>query len=117
MWPAHITGAPSCDLLPLADDAECHQLYIPPTHRTCASLVGRFFVELLTLGRRGEHTLVYRQCSTLQVAAPAVRDLQQSERAPTTFHSVYCLGDSPTSPGGLECPVMCVTRVPCTENL
>ena len=30
----HITGAPSCDLLPLADDAECHQLYIPPRHRT-----------------------------------------------------------------------------------
>ena len=40
------------------------------------------------------------------------------ERArPTTFHSVYCLGVSPTSPRGLERPVMCDTRVPCTENL
>ena len=38
MWPAHVTGAPSCDLLPLAGDAECHQLYIPPGHRTWGSL-------------------------------------------------------------------------------
>ena len=42
----------------------------------------------LIFGHRGEHTLVYRQCGTLQVAAPAVRDLQQSERAP--LHSIPC---------------------------
>ena len=36
---------------------------------------------------------------------------------PTTFHSVYCLGVSPTSTGGLECPVVCDTYVLCTENI
>ena len=36
---------------------------------------------------------------------------------PHTFHTVYCLGDSPTPPGGLERPVIRVTRAPCIKNL
>ena len=63
-----MTGAQSCDLLPLADDAECHQLYI--YHQGTEPGV------LLVFGHFGEHTSLYRQYGTLQVAAPAVRDLQ-----------------------------------------
>ena len=38
-------------------------------------------------------------------------------RAPVTFHSVYCLGVSPTPPGGLERPVMCDTCQPCVYRV
>ena len=42
----------------------------------------------LVSGRFGEHTFVYRQYGTLQVAAPSVRGLQKSERTP--LHSIPC---------------------------
>ena len=117
MWPAHVTGAPSCDLLPLAGDAECHQLYIPPGHGTWGLL--SFVVGSLLLSTRScrwAHLPVlavwYTSGSSPYWEGPPV------ERArSTTFHSVYCLGVSPTSPRGLERPVMCDTHVPCTENL
>ena len=71
----------------------------------------------LVFGHFGEHTLVYRRYGTLLVAAPAVRRSLVQRAHPTTFHSVYCLGVSPTSSGGLECPVVCDTYVLCTENI
>ena len=50
-------------------------------------------------------------------SSPCCEEPPVARARPTTFHSVYCLGVSPTSPGGLERPVMCDTCVPCTENL
>ena len=50
-------------------------------------------------------------------SSPCCEEPPVARARPTTFHSVYCLGVSPTSPRGLEHPVMCDTRVPCTENL
>ena len=49
---------------------------------------------------------------------PLLRESPPVEWAcPSTFHTVYCLGVSPTSPGGLERPVICATRAPCIKNL
>ena len=49
---------------------------------------------------------------------PLLRESPPVARArPHTFHAVYCLGVSPTPPGGLECPVIRVTRAPRIKNL
>ena len=48
---------------------------------------------------------------------PLLRESPPVERArPSTFHTVYCLGVSPTPPGGLEHPVIRATRAPCIKN-
>ena len=49
---------------------------------------------------------------------PLLRESPPVARAcPHTFHAVYCLGVSPTPPGGLEHPVIRVTQVPRIKNL
>ena len=49
---------------------------------------------------------------------PLLRESPPVARArPHTFHAVYCLGVSPTPPGGLERPVIRVTRAPRIKNL
>ena len=48
---------------------------------------------------------------------PLLRESPPVARArPHTFHAVYCLGVSPTPPGGLERPVIRVTRAPRIKN-
>ena len=49
---------------------------------------------------------------------PLLRESPPVEQArPSTFHTVYCLGVSPTPPGGLERRVIRTTRAPCIKNL
>ena len=49
---------------------------------------------------------------------PLLRESPPVARAcPHTFHAVYCLWVSPTPPGGLERPVIRVTRAPRIKNL
>ena len=49
---------------------------------------------------------------------PLLRESPPVARArPSTFHTVYCLGVSPTPPGGLEHSVIRATRAPCIKDL
>ena len=69
----------------------------------------------LVFGRFGEHTLMYRRYGTLQVAAPTVRDLQLSKRAP--LHSILCNALESAQP----CPEVwsaqwCVTPKCCVQR-
>ena len=95
---AGMTGVQSCDLLPLAADAECHQLYIYHPGTGPGVCCCWYFVGLFSIQSCGWTHLLVLAVRYTSGSSPYWEGPPVEWAHPTTFHSMYCLGVGPTSP-------------------